>query len=58
MIVQNTNTTVYIRSKPGSSTIIRNIDGFFAIRGQYGVANVVRTSSNPDNYLLAGDLVG
>ena len=58
MIVQNTNTTVYIRSRPGSSTVIRNIDGFFAIRGQYGVANVVRTSSSPDNYILAGDLVG
>ena len=58
MLIQNTNTNVYIRSKPGSTTTVHNIDNFSAIRAQYGVANIVRIASSPDKYLLAGDLVG
>ena len=56
MLIQNTNTTVYIRPKNETSVQLHNIDSFYAIRGIYGVANIVSTSL--DNFVIAGDLAG
>jgi hypothetical protein len=58
MLIQNTNATVYIRPKSGTTVALHNVDSFYAIRSIYGVANVVCTSTSPDNFVVAGDLAG
>lgn len=58
MLVQNTNATIYIRPKTGTTVALRNVDSFFAIRSIYGVANIVCTSTSPDTFVVAGDLAG
>ena len=58
MLIQNTNATVYIRPKIGTTVALHNVDSFYAIRSIYGVANIVCTSTSPDNFVVAGDLAG
>ena len=58
MLIQISNSTVYILKSPNTTVQVRQIDGYSKIRKIYGVANLVCLGkiNNELNYILAGDL--
>lgn len=54
MIVQNSDSNIYILPEPNTTVTVNQIDGYNIIRKKYGVCNTVVVNDN--TYILAGDL--
>lgn len=53
-IMQNSNSNVYILSKPFSTSVVNNIDNRNFIRNKFGICDVIYYGSS--NFVITGDL--